>query len=85
MLRSLSPFPIRGVVTVDLSLCDTKSMHLTLTDDSFTVTRRGEIVAARPVYVPASGRTFSVSAEDSGGPMSEMEVHLDCATQVINS
>lgn len=56
-------------------------MRLTLTDDSFTVTARGELVAVRPVYVSASGRTFSVSA----GPGSEMEVHLDCATQVIDS
>lgn len=80
-----SPFPTRGGTVVDLSLCDTKSTHLTLTDDSFTVTPRGEIVAARPVYVSASGRTFSVFAEDSGGLGSEMEVHLDCATQVIDS
>lgn len=84
-LRSLSPFPTRGFVAVDLSLCDTKSMRLTLTDDSFTVTSRGEIVAVRPVYVSASGRTFSVSAEDSAGPCGHMTVRLDCETQVIDS
>lgn len=70
---------------MDLSQCDAKSMHLTLTDDRFTVTRRGEIVAARAVAVLASRRTFSVWAEDNAGPRSEMVVHLDCATQVIGS
>lgn len=81
---SLSALPARGGVTVDLSQCHSKSTHLTLTDDSFAVTSRGEIVAARPVFVSAPGRTFSVSAEDSAGRSSKMEVHLDCATQVID-
>lgn len=69
------------ITTVDLSQCDAKSMHLTLTDDRFAVTRRGEIVAARAVAVLSSRRTFSVWAEDNAGPRSEMVVHLDCATQ----
>lgn len=68
--------------TVDLSHCDTKLTHLTLTDDNFNVSRRGEIVAAKPVAVPSAGRTFSVWAEDGAGWRAVMEVRLDCASQV---
>ncbi|GAA6234746.1 desmocollin-2 [Lates japonicus] len=64
------------VTTVNVADCDVKSLHLTLTDQSFSINTNGEIVALTRVYVPARGRTFSVLAQDDSGPENEMEVHL---------
>lgn len=51
-------------------------MHLVLNDPRFTIKGNGDIVALSPVYVPPSGRTFSVLAQDNSGPEGEMEVYL---------
>ncbi len=62
--------------SVQVADCDTKSMHFTLDDPSFTIKKSGEIQASSPVSVAKGGRTFSVLAQDNSGPGSEMEVHL---------
>ncbi|KAM7379388.1 hypothetical protein PAMP_004944 [Pampus punctatissimus] len=64
------------ITKVEFSGCDTKSLHFTVRDPSFTVMSNGLVVAARPVTVATTGRTFSVWAQDNTGPESEMEVHL---------
>nr|XP_046264009.1 desmocollin 2 like [Scatophagus argus] len=64
------------ITKVEVADCDTKSLHLTLTDPSFIIKSNGEIVALTSVSVATSGRTFSVRARDSSGLDSEMEVHL---------
>lgn len=56
--------------------CDSKSLHFTSRDPSFTVNGDGAVVAVSPVSVAGRGRTFSVWAQDNSGPESEMEVHL---------
>lgn len=61
---------------VEVAECDTKSLHFTLRDPSFTILNNGSVVAVSPVKVPARGRTFSVMAQDNSGLESEMEVHL---------
>lgn len=69
-ILSFSRFP------VDIAHCDTKSTQLTVKDPSFSVKSNGAIITLTPVSVETAGRTFSVRAQDRGGPESEMEVHL---------
>lgn len=64
------------ITKVEVAECDTKSLHFTLRDPSFTILNNGSVVAVSPVKVPARGRTFSVMAQDNSGLESEMEVHL---------
>ncbi|XP_070701530.1 desmocollin 2-like protein isoform X2 [Pempheris klunzingeri] len=64
------------ITKVEVADCDIKSLHLTLRDQSFTIHTDGTVVATSPVSVERRGRTFSVWAQDSSGPGSEMEVHL---------
>lgn len=51
-------------------------MQFIVKDPHFTIKSNGAVVAVSPVYVPSGGRTFSVWAQDSSTPESEMEVHL---------
>ncbi|KAM7400568.1 hypothetical protein PAMA_004989 [Pampus argenteus] len=64
------------ITKVEFAGCDTKSLHFTVNDPSFSVSSNGAVVAARPVTVATRGQTFSVWAQDNSGPESEMEVHL---------
>lgn len=64
------------ITKVEVSDCNTKSLHFTVRDPSFTIRSNGAVVAVSPVLVSTKGRTFSVWAQDNSGPESEMEVHL---------
>ncbi|MEQ2286791.1 hypothetical protein AMECASPLE_006001 [Ameca splendens] len=71
-------YQITKVEAVD---CDPKTLHLTVKDPSFTIQSNGLIEARIPVTVATTGRTFSVTAQDSSGPGSEMKVHLVCSAK----
>ncbi|KAK2822450.1 hypothetical protein Q5P01_022515 [Channa striata] len=69
--------PVGYLVTrVQVSDCDTNLLQMTAGDPSFTVQRDGSVLAVAPVYVPSTGRTFSVLLQGNNGPRSEMEVRL---------
>ncbi|KAK2895234.1 desmocollin 2-like protein [Channa argus] len=64
------------VTKVQAADCDANSVQISVEDPSFTVSSNGAVEAVAAVYVPSTGRTFSVWAQDNNGPKSEMEVHL---------
>ncbi|KAM9845093.1 desmocollin 2-like protein [Aulostomus maculatus] len=64
------------ITRVEVSDCDIDSLQVTLTDSDFAVRGNGAVVAVKPLTMEAKGRTFSVLAQDTRGPQSEMVVHL---------
>uniref|UniRef100_A0AAV2JPY4 Cadherin domain-containing protein n=1 Tax=Knipowitschia caucasica TaxID=637954 RepID=A0AAV2JPY4_KNICA len=64
------------VTTVEVADCDIQSLQLSSSDPDFIIKENGALVTITTVYVKATGRTFSVVAQDGTGSRSEMEICL---------